>query len=692
MTQPQLISLLSQLPMTEGNRSMFEAIINTINSVASNGGTKEFPTSLTAADLNKGISIDGTGIATLYAASAVPVPGVLGQWGGKCTGVPAGIGSTIIMTIVDENDVVVNITNDDVLNTGPNGPITTVDEFVENMCELINNVYGLRYFAQFASNVYEIDELAQGSVAGDITASDLNIGLSEVTASVLTSNLYYDERIVDGVLVGINPDNNNAIVDITNIVYVVLGSSVNQGDLLFFNGDGTARELIVDDDQNSTIVQGRFLTSGNAGDVVPAVIAPGVYSLLVQLSTLMSSIGDLSHSNVRFVDAVYGDDTTAQLGRPGYAYQTLEAACADYQSGELIYVRSGRISVVSNILTDGLHIYCEEGCIIESVGQFLDADTTGTGVALSRPVRITGHARLEDSDGGGGGFLTIRTNPSAEFYLNFDSITVSNISNGMVLRDGTTYLTVEKGYTCSGRPFRLQDTANLYYKGGLDVTCSFGSVFNAVVYSDGMSWSGKAEIEARSFIMTGSVNNQSYVRLTSCQTGANIKIKLKQQADDTSGFSNAYLHCASNTDLKAELSITNCTMAGRSIYNVVDANTDFTLRDTEGTIGNGTQTNGVVRWKDVDVKIFNAITSTGGKVIMDKVKIDGRAFTIDGLNLAATGTAKLRNVNIMVDATRNSVVNTAGSTLVAMDFFANYAVTVPLGAVGQMYVDPAFVD
>lgn len=316
-------------------------------------------------------------------------------------------------------------------------------------------------------------------------------------------------------------------------------------------------------------------------------------SAIAVLAAAVAALGDLEYNNVIFVDPTYGSNTTGDTEVFGKPYQTIAAAVTAAASGDLIWLRPGAYSVSTNILKDGVHFYCDKGVTITNTGNFFNADTTAGGTTLTAPTFFLGHAVLVDNNAGGGGFCQIRTNPSAVITAEFDSVTSSNISNAMVIRDGLFNFLVRGNFTSAGRCFNFRDTGNLIAEVSGVSTCTFSSNNNAVIYSSGQSWSGSASIKAGAFAMTGAAASQPYIKLDTIVSGE-IQVEVKQIIDIDAVTYQAIDLGAGTTRLNLRFICPNLSLTNRKLFSVADKDINLYLDLQTATFVGGTLSDGNV--------------------------------------------------------------------------------------------------
>jgi hypothetical protein len=234
-------------------------------------------------------------------------------------------------------------------------------------------------------------------------------------------------------------------------------------------------------------------------------------------------------SQTVFVDANFGDDGTGLPYRFDKPFASIEAAVLAATTGDVVYIRPGVYKVFSNILTDGVNFYAEEGVNIQSFATLFNGDTTIGGTTLTGPVNFYGYAKILYCSGN---LINIKSNPAAIVNLEFDSVQVNNISNGILAQDGTINLLIRGDYTCQGRNFSTRLTGNLNATIGGAVTCTFINVSNGCFWISSTKWSGKATIKAKSFVIpTNAVGGFSCHIYADNLSGSQLTIELDELID-----------------------------------------------------------------------------------------------------------------------------------------------------------------
>lgn len=207
-------------------------------------------------------------------------------------------------------------------------------------------------------------------------------------------------------------------------------------------------------------------------------------------------------SQTVYVDPKFGDDFSGLRERADKPFLTIAAAIAAAKVGDVVVLRAGDHSVFSNLAIDGVSFYGEEGSNIYCFTTLLNFDTTIGGVALTTPFFWTGYSRVLQCTGN---LINVKSNPTANITLEFNSVTVDNISNGILGQDGLIKLLIRGDYNSAGRNFSMRLTGNLNAVIWGNVTNTFVNVSNGCFWISGTTWSGKATIKAKSFIIPSNV-------------------------------------------------------------------------------------------------------------------------------------------------------------------------------------------
>jgi hypothetical protein len=365
-----------------------------------------------------------------------------------------------------------------------------------------------------------------------------------------------------------------------------------------------------------------------------------------------------------FVDAIYGNDSTAHPYNPAYPYATIAAALAVAISGELIYLTPGTHSVSTNILKDGVNFYADKGVTIKSSGNLFNADTTAGGTTLKSPFFFLGNATLNDNNAGGGGYIQIRTNPSANITLEFDSVNSQNISNSMVIRDGILNLLVRGNYTSNGRSFNLRDTGNLFAEVWGTVTCNFASNFNGVFYSSGMSWDGMARIKAKTFSMPTPAASQAVITAETVVNG-DLVIELDYYTE-ASGSTYRFLALGTGTTVcRTTLNVKgHLNTATRPLYVVADTDHTLFINAPLTTCAGATNSAGVVGLIAGNFTTSATFTVSGGTTTVAHAGINGATSSVVPMTITS-GEINLLGAVLTTDGSDESINQSGGTINVA---------------------------
>lgn len=111
-------------------------------------------------------------------------------------------------------------------------------------------------------------------------------------------------------------------------------------------------------------------------------------------NTILDPLGvNFNINETIFVDANYGNNTTAEKYQPLKAYKSIQAAVNSSVAGEVIYVRKGVYSE-QILLKDGITLYFEMGCILKEIGNFTQIFKLDSQF-INFSVNILGYAKIE---------------------------------------------------------------------------------------------------------------------------------------------------------------------------------------------------------------------------------------------------------------------------------------------------------
>ena len=411
---------------------------------------------------------------------------------------------------------------------------------------------------------------------------------------------------------------------------------------------------------------------------------------IASLAAAVAALGDLEYNNVIFVDSAFGNDTTGDTEVFGKPYQTIAAAVTAAASGDLIWVRPGTYPVSTNILKAGVHFYCDKGVTITSTSILFNGDTTARGTTLTAPVYFLGHAVINDTDLGGEGFAIIRTNPSAALYVEADAITVSNISNGMVIRDGFMGLHVRGNYTAAGRPFNVRDTGNIDAIIEGVVTTTSSSNFNAIFYSSGQAWTnGRANIKAKTFVMSNPAASQAYIEVTGA-TNCVLRVEVEYLTDATASTFRA-VNIGANTTLSGTILFHEVSLGTRPLFGQTGAGNNLTFMVDRGSFAGASVTAGRVRIADSYVTPTATISSTGTGILSTRNSTIDCSATV-GVSPITTGAGAAYNPTgtILVANGATATINNAAGSVYSAGSAGNTAAAAAITA-GVFTVDAGFV-
>lgn len=292
--------------------------------------------------------------------------------------------------------------------------------------------------------------------------------------------------------------------------------------------------------------------------------------------TILAGLSAILTGKKVWVDGDNGDDGTGVPYRIDLPFATIEAARDAASVGDLIeiYPATNPYTVTTSLLRDGINYWSWQGVNVTSNGIMFDGDTTLAGETITGRVGWYGYAVITDIDGDGRGILAVRTNPAFDMVIECNSLTISNISNGMVLRDGMTRLLVRGDYIVAGRPFRMQDTSNINAEVWGTISCTFGSNFNAVFYSAGLSWNGVANVKAKTFSMPSPTTGQSYIDLQTVVNGT-LNLELESMVDSYAGSTQQWINGGVTTSCKVNINVGYFSFTNRKLFRVTASGNYF---------------------------------------------------------------------------------------------------------------------
>ena len=236
--------------------------------------------------------------------------------------------------------------------------------------------------------------------------------------------------------------------------------------------------------------------------------------------------------NTLYVDAIYGNDATGLTNRFDKPFLTIAAALTAAVSGDLINIHAGSYFIFSNLLKDGVNYYAEEGVFLNIFAIPFNGDTTAGGTTLTIPFYFMGYAKVVICSTA---LIVTRTNPLANLTIEMDNVNITNISNGIVLRDGTTHLIIRNNWTVAGRGFSMRDTGNLVAEIGGTCLTTFANVSNGNFWISNTSWTGTAYIKAKTFALGAGVvvgGNWQHIYLDQL-IGGKLHVELEFLTDTT---------------------------------------------------------------------------------------------------------------------------------------------------------------
>lgn len=410
---------------------------------------------------------------------------------------------------------------------------------------------------------------------------------------------------------------------------------------------------------------------------------------IVTIQAAIAALTDIEYNNVLAVDPVNGNNTTALANTFNKPYLTLAAAVTAATSGDLIWLRPGNHAVSSNILKDGVNFYADKGATVTSTNNLFNADTTAGGTVLITPVYFVGHAVLTDNNPGGGGFIQINTNPSAAIYLEFDSITSTNNSNAMVIRDGYLNLLCRGNYTSAGRCFNMRDTGNIDAEVYGVVTSTFANNANSIIYSSGHSWNGRVNVKAKAFSLPSPSASESYIEVTGATNGV-LNVQL-QYITDAVVNSFRFFNAQANTALFATITIGDVSLTNRPLFVVNGAANNVVFELGRGSFVGGSVTAGRVKLNNCDVTPTATISTTGtGLLATRNSTIDCSATVGVSPITTGAGASYYPTATKLVSNGATATISNAAGSVYSAGSAGNVATTAAITA-GVFTIDPGFI-
>jgi len=398
-----------------------------------------------------------------------------------------------------------------------------------------------------------------------------------------------------------------------------------------------------------------------------------------------------------YIDSVYGNDTTGTRERFDLPFLTPGAAVAAAQVGDTIIWRPGTYTVLTNLMKAGVSHYAMKGVFLNIFGNAFNLDTTLGGPVIAGNIDFRGHATVLFCSGN---LCAIRANPSAILNLEFDEVTVNNISNGVILFDGLTNLTIRNNYTCAGRAFSMRGTgggvANLVANIGGVVTTTFANVNNSVLWNSGTSWSGSAYIKAKSFALpvTAVGGNFSHIYNDNSQ-GCKIDIELDYLYDTSPVIAAPMVNINptfGSTGCLLNLRIKDVRLSSRSFFSISDALARAVIQyDTAVGINTGAScANGALDLKNSHIT-SNFNIAVGGVVtaVLSLNNTYYKANSTECIRQLLGGNTSLMGSTLVTNGIMPSIDNPAG-TVLSEGSKANVAPTFPV--TGNLYINPLYIN
>jgi hypothetical protein len=366
-----------------------------------------------------------------------------------------------------------------------------------------------------------------------------------------------------------------------------------------------------------------------------------------------------------FVDPTFGNDATALRERQDKPFQSVDAAILAAQYGDTVKLLAGSHFVFANVGKDGIKIDGETGSEVYCFTTLMNFDTTIGGVALTTMFEWTGHTRIMQCTGN---LINVKSNPSANVLLEFDSVQVNNISNGILAQDGFISIVVREKYTCAGRNFSTRLSGNLKAVIGGEVTSTFVNVSNGNFWISGTSWTGKANIKAKSFVIPSNV-----VAGFSCHIycdnliGSDLSIELDELID-TSNVAQGAIRingAFTNTGSKIRIKIGKVSTV-RPLFGCTNSTMNMQLEIDDCESG-------------------TSVMAAGNLLIKNSLLKKLTGCPVQNLG----GTLSLMSTTLVSDGIATSLDNSAGVVL-SEGSKGNIAPTLPV--TGNFYVNPLYTN
>lgn len=397
-----------------------------------------------------------------------------------------------------------------------------------------------------------------------------------------------------------------------------------------------------------------------------------------------------------FIDGTFGNNATALRQRFDKPFLTPAAAVAAALPGDTIIWRPGTYSVFSNLLKAGVNHYAQKGVFLNIFGDPFNLDTTLGGPVVVGNIDFRGHAVILSCTGN---FCRVRANPSAILNLEFDQVNINNISNGVILFDGLTNLTIRGNYTCAGRAFSMRGSggsvANLVAHIDGVVTTTFANGSNGVYWSSGSSFAGSVYIKAKSFVLPTTAVGGLFGHIYQDNSlGCEIDIELDYLYDTSltapsiATISSAFV----NTGCLLNLRIKDVRLSARSFFNIGHSLARAVIQyDTAVGISTGASCgDGAIDLKNSHiVSNFNIAVGTPATAVLSLNNTYYQANSTEAIRQLTGGVVSLMGSTLVTDGIMPSIANPAGITL-SEGSKANVAPAVAV--TGNLYINPLYVN
>jgi hypothetical protein len=389
-------------------------------------------------------------------------------------------------------------------------------------------------------------------------------------------------------------------------------------------------------------------------------------SLLALKTYILNSVSsEIPVSQTIYVDPLYGDDGTGLRERLDLPFQSISSALSASLAGDTIVLRPGDHYVYANVVKDGVSIYGEEGSNVYSFTNLINASPFEGGTALTGNWYWLGYSKVVYCSGP---IINIKNNPTAILNLEFDILNGNNLSNSILPQDGLINLRVRYDYISLGRNFSCRLSGNINAVIGGLCRCTYNNPSNGIFWISGTSWTGKANIKAKSFdIPNNAVGGNHAHFYYDNMIGGEVNIELDELIDTSNVtqaaiiVSNAFTNTAGIVNIKIKKAIMS-----RPLFSINNAISNVVLE-----IGNSNS--GANNFSNGSLLIRNSLVKN----------ILGKVIGVSG------GTLSLMGSTLVSDGVNPTISNTGG-TILSQGSKGNVAPSNPV--VGNFYINPLYTN